>query len=83
MNFPFFKLNEMKRRTQIAIGIVLIPVFFTLFMLDRAICVFLPWMTSHSIKAYFDTTNYMILALYRVLAFFGILGIVELLKWIF
>jgi hypothetical protein len=52
-------------------------------MLDRAICVFLPWMTSHNIKAYFDTTNYMILALYRVLAFFGILGIVELLKWVF
>jgi len=73
----------MKRRTQIAIGIVLIPVFFTLFMLDRALCVFLPWMTSHNIKAYFDTTNHMILALYRVLAFFGILGIVELLKWVF
>lgn len=72
----------MTRKAQIALGIILIPIFFALFMLDRILLVFLPWLQSYPVKAYFDTTNHMITALYRVATASAMLVMFMVFKWL-
>lgn len=67
---------------KIAGGIVLIPIIFILFMIDRVILMILFWQDSPSIFNYYNKRDQIMMALYRFAGVLALLGIVQLLKWI-
>jgi hypothetical protein len=57
----------MKLKLQIALSIALLPVVFCLFILDRIILVFLPWMPSQAVYKWFHTPQDVQQSLFRVI----------------
>lgn len=74
------KTNHKKKMMAIA-GIILTPITIILFFIDRQIMVFLPHLTSHSIRSWFDDIPKMVQTLFRVGAIAIIYGIYILIKW--
>jgi len=73
------KTNHKKKMMAIA-GIILTPITIV-FFIDRQIMVFLPHLTSHSIRSWFDDIPKMVQTMFRVGACAIIYGIYILIKW--
>jgi hypothetical protein len=57
----------MKLKLQIALSLLLLPVVFCLFIFDRIILVFIPWMPSQAVYKWFHTPQAVQESLFRVI----------------
>lgn len=56
----------MKKTLKIVAGVLLIPIIFVLFFLDRIVLLFLPWQSQVSIQLFYKHLDNIIIALWRV-----------------
>lgn len=75
----------MKKQSKFAIvgGLLLLPLIFVIFLIDRIIGSLLFWMPLPSAREYFDTTSHFIVSIYRVGTVLTLVCIYYLAIWIF
>lgn len=56
----------MKNKLKVIAGVLLIPIIFVLFYLDRIVLLFLPWQKPETIQKFYESIDPIIMALYRV-----------------
>ncbi len=71
-----------KSKLMYIFGIVMLPILFAIFLIDRVIGSFLFWMPLPSAVEYFDTTNHFITSLYRIGAVSALFGIYQLVIYL-
>jgi len=57
-------------------GVILVPILFVAFTIDRIILVFLPWKNGESVQLTFKDLKFFVPIMYRV----GTIGIIFLIK---
>jgi hypothetical protein len=73
----------MKAKTfKTIIGILLMPLIFSLFLMDRILMLALFWAEVPSMKTWLVKEKLMMLSFWRVLFFWVVYGIIAWIKWI-
>ena len=64
------------------IGILLMPLIFSLFLMDRILMLALFWAEVPSMKTWLVKEKLMMLSFWRVLFFWVVYGIIAWIKWL-
>jgi hypothetical protein len=85
-NKNYFKQNTMKKTKQIFIailGIMLVPIFFTVYFLDRAILLPFVWLPIKNIGKWYGDGFEMWLSIFRILTIFLLVVLYLLIRTFF
>ena len=72
----------MQRKTQIALGVLILPFIIALFLADRLICVPLFWLDNYNFKHWSDKNNQVFYSLLRCVALGVLFLFYKLILWI-
>lgn len=65
-----------------ALGVTLLPIFFTIFIADRFILALMPWMESKRLKTWLNDTELFMYSFLRVFVISVIIIIIKLIVFI-
>jgi hypothetical protein len=69
----------MKQKLKITFGIILLPIFFTLYMADKFVLWFMPWKTTDTVQIWIYDPKKATYSLFRVLFVLSIYGLYKLI----
>ena len=76
--------KQIKKVLQAIIGMILLPIFVAVFMMDRFIIIFMFWIESKRLKSWLEDTQLFMFSLLRVITVFMLYSIYKLIKmWLF
>jgi hypothetical protein len=76
--------HKVKQTLRAITGMILLPIFIAVFMMDRFIIIFMFWIESKRLKIWLDDTQLFMYSLLRVITVFTLYSIYELMKmWLF
>lgn len=75
--------EKTKQILKITLGIILLPIIFCLFTIDRAILIFLPHIKQNTFLGVLRDYEALMLTLYRIIGVSALYGVYMLFKWIF
>jgi len=74
--------KKANNKLRLAVEIALIPLFFCVFMFDRAMGIFQIWRSYPSIRRYAIDQKEIQASLIRVVIYLAIIGLIALIVWI-